>query len=354
MALAASGATTPTLRQGAEARDRSTDLPRPARRSRASTCDVARVFAERCRARSARPTSRRRSTRSARRRGQGDLAVRAGPAGDDAHAAALDRDARAHGDRCRSARTVKPIAREQVIGPERRRGRGRRRASCSRRRSTRRGRGAKPGSGAAFGPYQFVPRTWVSLFKRRYPNDTRSFDEIAALRGDPHLQRRADQRPDQRECAALRHAGFEENAGNLYLAHVLGHDRAVTVLRAAPDAKLGDLLPHDYFKGNPFRPTDSAEPGPLGLWQDGRQRACRSISPRRGRAQGAEAIAPARRPAGRCSRRPGGSTSRRCTATSDDRPPGASTRAVRQPRGACRRAARFERESDMPPTASRR
>jgi hypothetical protein len=112
--------------------------------------------------------------------------------------------------------------------------------------------------GNAYGPYQFEPQTWVSLFKRRYPNDKRSFDEIKNLRGDPHLNDVLINDLISENSAALRHAGFAENAGNLYLAHVLGHDRAVTVLRAGVDAKLGDLLPDNYFAKNPFRKTDSA------------------------------------------------------------------------------------------------
>jgi hypothetical protein len=181
-----------------------------------------------------------------------------GPLGDDEHAKWLDLAMRSLHDDRPAPRTVKPIAREQVAGPEDVSGaRMPERELLKAKIGAVEGAAKNPASGAEF-KYQFVPQTWVSLFKRRYPNDTRSFGEIAALRSNPQLREVLMNDLISENAAALRHAGFEESAGNLYLAHVLGHDRAMTVLRALPDARLGDLLPHDYFKGNPFRPSDTA------------------------------------------------------------------------------------------------
>jgi hypothetical protein len=184
-----------------------------------------------------------------------------GPAGDDAHAASLDRGLAAlHNPDAQPQRgSVKPIAREQVTGPaDVETTRAPARELLKAKIHAAEGDGPNRAGGNAFGPYQFEPRTWVNLFKRRYPNDPRSFDEIKNLRGDPHLNDVLINDLISENSAALKHAGFEENAGNLYLAHVLGHDRAVTVLRADPEAKLGDLLPDNYFAKNPFRKTDSA------------------------------------------------------------------------------------------------
>lgn len=183
------------------------------------------------------------------------------PAGDDAHARSLDTALHRINNPDAAVRrgTVKPIARESIAGPDDVDAtRMPARELLKARIHAAEGDGPNRAGGSALGPYQFEPRTWVSLFKRRYPNDTRSFEEIASLRTDPHLNDVLVDDLISENAAALRHAGFEENAGNLYLAHVLGHDRAVTVLRADPAARLGDLLPADYFKGNPFRPTDSA------------------------------------------------------------------------------------------------
>lgn len=182
------------------------------------------------------------------------------PAGDDVHTQSLDAGMRALSGEAGAARpSVKPIAREAVAEPQDVAGtRMPARELVKAKIHSVEGDGPNKLGGHALGPYQFEPRTWVSLFKRRYPGDQRSFDQIAALRSDPHLNDVMMNDLLAENAAALRHAGFEENAGNLYLAHVLGHDRAVTVLRADPNARLADLLPHDYFAKNPFKPTDSA------------------------------------------------------------------------------------------------
>jgi hypothetical protein len=183
------------------------------------------------------------------------------PAGDDAHATWLDRALSAVTGGPDAPRTVKPIAREAIAAGEdvsgtRQPGRETLKAKIHRVEAT--ATNDYNEASGAMGPYQFTARTWVSLFKRRYPGDGRSFDQIASLRRDPHLNDVLINDLIGENSAALRHAGFDDGAGNLYLAHVLGHDRAVTVLRADPHALLGDLLPEGYFKGNPFKRTDSA------------------------------------------------------------------------------------------------
>lgn len=119
----------------------------------------------------------------------------------------------------------------------------------------------------AVGPYQFEPRTWVSLFKRRYPGDKRSFEAIAALREDPHLNDVMINDLIAENVAALRAHGLDgEDARNLYLAHVLGSDKAIRVLQADPHARLGELLPASYFAKNPFKAEWSA--AEMRAWSD--------------------------------------------------------------------------------------
>jgi hypothetical protein len=121
----------------------------------------------------------------------------------------------------------------------------------------------------AVGPYQFEPRTWVNLFRRRYPGDKRSFDQIAALREDPHLNDVMINDLIAENAATLRNAGLGgEDARNLYIAHVLGSDKAVRVLRARGEARLGDLLPESYFAKNPFKPDWTANQ--MRAWADKR------------------------------------------------------------------------------------
>jgi hypothetical protein len=114
-----------------------------------------------------------------------------GPEGDDHHSQWLDTAMKAMtGDGPGTRGPVKPIAREAIAGGADDVGDAHAGARAAQGENPQR-RGAarrpQPARLECAGPYQFEPRTWVSLFKRRYPGDTRSFDQIAALREDPHL-----------------------------------------------------------------------------------------------------------------------------------------------------------------------
>lgn len=196
-----------------------------------------------------------------------------GPVGDDEHVAWLDVGLRAlNGEGPMPGAKTRPVAREAIANGT---------ADPSVTRSPPRAalkarihQAEAPNGGynllgsGALGPYQFMPQTWVTLFRRRYPNDKRSFEQIAALRSDPALNEVLIDDLINENATALRHAGLPETASNLYLAHVLGYDRAITVLKAAPDARLGALLPHGYFDKNPFKADWSA--AKLAAWSDRR------------------------------------------------------------------------------------
>jgi hypothetical protein len=281
---------------------------RPERRSTASTRKVAETFAEVV------PEEQRTPDEQAAIHAiQRDAEVKATRRSCRARRAttptrALDRGmARSAARRKRRAAPVKPVARETIAAPDDVAGtRFPARELLKAKIHAVEARTAAPTSPAEArsGPISSSRGRGSACSSAAIPNDTRSFDEIAALREDPHLNDVLINDLISENAAALRHAGFEESAGNLYLAHVLGHDRAVTVLRADPNARLGDLLPAGLFQGQSVQADrQRGEPGPLGLWQDGRQGGCRSYRRRPDAAAGREAIAAARRPT---SRRPTG------------------------------------------------
>jgi hypothetical protein len=204
-----------------------------------------------------------------------------GPEGDDHHSQWLDTAMKAMtGDGPGTRGPVKPIAREAIAGgadvsATRMPARELVKAKIHSAEGPHGGRNLL-GSNAT-GPYQFEPRTWVSLFKRRYPGDTRSFDQIAALREDPRLNDVLINDLIAENSAALHVHGIEESAPNLYLAHVLGSDKAIAVLSADPHARLADLLPHGYFDKNPFKPEWSA--AEMRAWADKRMGGNGSFDP---------------------------------------------------------------------------
>lgn len=102
------------------------------------------------------------------------------------------------------------------------------------------------GSGA-YGPYQFMPGTW---------QDVRSKNADLNLPAD---MRQATQ--DQHKAAldrftagnadALKKAGIEPTAANLYLAHRFGTAGAEKVIKADENAPLGSVLPSEWQQQNP-------------------------------------------------------------------------------------------------------
>lgn len=196
-----------------------------------------------------------------------------GPEGSDHHYQWLDTAMRALHGEAAPVTAVKPVAREALAAGTadasgtRMPGREQLKAKIHAAEGPHGGRNLLGSN--ALGPYQFEPRTWVSLFKRRYPGDKRSFDEIAALRENPHLNDVLINDLIAENAAALRSNGLDgEDARNLYLAHVLGSDKAVRVLRAAGEARLGELLPASYFAKNPFKPDWTANQ--MRAWADKR------------------------------------------------------------------------------------
>lgn len=110
------------------------------------------------------------------------------------------------------------------------------------------------GSGA-FGPYQFMPGSWATVAKANpglnLPPDMRQ--------ASPEQHRAAVEAFTRANAEALRAAGIEPTAANLYLAHALGAGGAKTVLGASPDTPLPTILPKEWLPQNPQLNTTAGQ-----------------------------------------------------------------------------------------------
>lgn len=102
------------------------------------------------------------------------------------------------------------------------------------------------GSGA-YGPYQFMPGTW---------SDVRAKNTDLGLPADmrqatPEQHKAAFDRFTAGNADALKRAGIEPTAANLYLAHRFGPAGAEKVIKADENAPLGNVLPGDWQQQNP-------------------------------------------------------------------------------------------------------
>lgn len=102
------------------------------------------------------------------------------------------------------------------------------------------------GSGA-YGPFQFMKETWADVRAKNadlnLPEDMRQADE--------KQHRAAFDRFTAANAKALKSAGFEPTAANLYLAHRFGAGGATTLLKAEDDSRLADILPPEWQRQNP-------------------------------------------------------------------------------------------------------
>lgn len=107
---------------------------------------------------------------------------------------------------------------------------------------------------SATGLGQFISGTWLRMIRSYRPDLMSSMSEgdILALRFNPTISRDMLYHLASENEADLRRAGQRATAGNLYLAHFLGSTGAISVLRAAPDQPLIDLVGYDVIAANPF------------------------------------------------------------------------------------------------------
>lgn len=113
------------------------------------------------------------------------------------------------------------------------------------------GTGQNPNSSAA-GYGQFTNSTWLSYYKRLFP------ERSAGMSDEQILAERFREAPakaiigtEARDSAKrLESAGHEVTAGNLYMAHFLGNAGALKVLGANPNTSLEDLIGNEALNAN--------------------------------------------------------------------------------------------------------
>jgi len=117
------------------------------------------------------------------------------------------------------------------------------------------GTGKNPLSSAR-GPYQMIDSTFAGEFRKNYPDRAKgmSDSQIIALKHSPEgyaISEAMGPRLIASNAKIVERGGFEPDAGNVYLAHFLGPDTAVRVLRANPNEPIGRYVSREAIAANP-------------------------------------------------------------------------------------------------------
>lgn len=116
------------------------------------------------------------------------------------------------------------------------------------------GTGKNPLSSAQ-GPYQMIDRTFEDQFRKQFPDRAAGMthEQILALRSTPEGNQLSEQlgpKLIEQNKQALTNAGFDPTPGNTYLAHFLGADGAIGVLRAPPETPIEQLISKEAIDAN--------------------------------------------------------------------------------------------------------
>ncbi len=111
---------------------------------------------------------------------------------------------------------------------------------------------AKNPLSSATGLGQFISSTWLSLFKKHFPDTAKNMSDsaILALRTDAEYSRKLIEAYAKENAAALQSAGQAVTEANLHLAHFLGPQGAVKALKASPGASAREVLGGSVIDAN--------------------------------------------------------------------------------------------------------
>jgi hypothetical protein len=117
------------------------------------------------------------------------------------------------------------------------------------------GTGQNPMSSAK-GAYQMIDSTFAGQFRKQYPDRAMGMSDrdIIALKRSPEgaaLSEAMGPKLIEGNARVIERGGFEPDAGNVYLAHFLGPDTAVKVLRASPNAPIANYVSEEAIMANP-------------------------------------------------------------------------------------------------------
>lgn len=127
---------------------------------------------------------------------------------------------------------------------------------------------ARNPNSSAFGPDQFIARTWLDVLKRHRPDLTagKSDAELLSLRSNDELSGQMRDAYTMENQNALRSSGLPVTDGTSYLSYFAGAGGARKALRADPSTPVAQVLSPDAIRANPFLQNMTA--GDLRSWAD--------------------------------------------------------------------------------------
>ncbi|MCV9965452.1 tape measure protein [Pararhizobium sp. BT-229] len=112
---------------------------------------------------------------------------------------------------------------------------------------------AKNPNSTATGLGQFIESTWLSLFKKHFPDEAANLTDpaILALRRNGDKSKALIEAYARENASILQRAGVSVDEVALQLAHFLGPQGAINVLKAAPGTLASSVLSKDAVAANP-------------------------------------------------------------------------------------------------------